>query len=176
MEIDVHFNQDEALLRQFYTGMYCKLPIYKREKQKVLKLEAIVTAILFCIWVFTQNALFSVAAILGFIFFVCSAAASKMTPKKIKNILGVFRKMYGKDSVACVTRFKDDRVVLENECMDKNYALRYKDILDAAYDSGIFCFSTDDNVYFFPLSAVEDKDALIKLLSKKNPSIRVAAH
>ena len=52
----------------------------------------------------------------------------------------------------------------------------YDEITGAVYDSEIFCFTTKDNAYYFPLSAIPDgKDALLGLLKRKNPSIQVSA-
>ena len=65
---------------------------------------------------------------------------------------------------------------LGNDGLVRDYFLPYDEITGAVYDSEIFCFTTKDNAYYFPLSAIPDgKDALLGLLKRKNPSIQVSA-
>ena len=88
----------------------------------------------------------------------------------IRDSLKYYREEFGKESVPCTVCCSDKEVTVGNDGLVRDYFLPYDEITGAVYDSEIFCFTTKDNAYYFPLSAIPDgKDALLGLLKRKNP-------
>ena len=74
--------------------------------------------------------------------------------QEVDKILKYYREEFGKESVPCTVCCSDKEVTVGNDGPVRDYFLPYDEITGAVYDSEIFCFTTKDNAYYFPLSAI----------------------
>ncbi|GAB2044611.1 hypothetical protein AGATL06_11080 [Agathobaculum sp. TL06] len=173
--MEINYNQDEALLRRFYEKIYPSLPLYRtRSRSSLLKAGIMVLALVLA-YLPTRFVLFLVG-IAAVLFWWLRNTFGGMNGRRVDKILKYYREEFGKESVPCTVCCSDKEVTVGNDGLVRDYFLPYDEITGAVYDSEIFCFTTKDNAYYFPLSAIPDgKDALLDLLQRKNPSIQVSA-
>ena len=173
--MEINYNQDEALLRRFYEKIYPSLPLYRTRRRSSLLKAGIMVLVLVFAYLPTRFVLFLVG-IAAVLFWWLRNTFGGMNGRRVDKILKYCREEFGKESVPCTVCCSDKEVTVGNDGLVRDYFLPYDEITGAVYDSEIFCFTTKDNAYYFPLSAIPDgKDALLGLLKRKNPSIQVSA-
>ncbi len=167
------YEQDEALLRRFYQTMYPLLPLYQARRKRLLSTLGIICAVLAAAYFFTYFILFLIGAIAVAVLLAVNAV-QKISDKTIDRVVEFNRKEYGDDAVSIVVECKKDKIAAGRQNSDAEDYIEYGELTDILYDDTLFCMVTQENAYYFPISAIpEGKDALIAFLQEKNPAIQV---